>query len=122
MIGNCRQSLNVMLVRNINVVTSLRTTKEKTRYFVNYDVNYYAFRHLRHFNRIIHLGHSNRLLHDVMKEIKKRVQPLTVKEAPVLAGVCTHAFMKTSNVIVQILLTILIGRGRVLSHCTSEIT
>jgi hypothetical protein len=34
------------------------------------------------------------------------VQPLTVKKAPVLAGICTYAFMKTSNVIVHILLTI----------------
>ena len=39
------------------------------------------------------------------------MQLLEVKKAPVLAGVCTHAFMKTSNVIVKILLTIY-GRER----------
>jgi len=66
----CRQSLNGMFVRNINVVTSVGTAKDKTWYFVNYDVNYYALLHLRHFNKILHLGHSNRLLRDVMKEIK----------------------------------------------------
>lgn len=68
--GKCRQSLNVMFVRNINVVRSVQTAKDKTWYFVNYDINYYTSLHLRHFNRIIHLGHSTRLLRDVMKEIR----------------------------------------------------
>jgi hypothetical protein len=62
--------LNEMFVRNINEVTSLRTAKDKTWYFVNHDVNYYAFLHLRQFNRILHLGHTNRLIRNVMKAIK----------------------------------------------------
>jgi hypothetical protein len=37
--GKCRQSLNGMFVRNTNV-TSMRTAKDKTWYFVNYGVNY----------------------------------------------------------------------------------
>jgi len=69
-----------MFVRNINVFTSVRTAKDKTWYFVNYDVNYYAFLHLRHFNRILHLGHSNRLLPDVMKEIKNVCSHLQLRK------------------------------------------